>query len=330
MKILIYGAGAVGSDLGGMLSLTGEKVTLLARGAQLLALRTYGLRVFRPHQTEQTIAVDAVGVQEAGGNYDLIVVTLKSMQLADVAQDLVDRLAPQGILLMVQNGLPWWYFEHHPCPWGGSARIHSLDPQNILSKTIPLDRIVGAVIYRPVIQLAPGQIHLPQSIPPKLILGEIDNCVTERLSVIRSLFERSGVCVEITQNIRLAKWQKLMVNLIWNPLCAITLSSPGHIVENPDAIAFVRQLIAEGRSVAYRMNMIVDIDEDREIENARGKFHLQPSMLQDVRSGKPLEVDAILHAVVELAQEIEVPIPAITQLACFMEMLNQSILRKIR
>jgi 2-dehydropantoate 2-reductase len=116
MKTLIYGAGAIGSDLGGMLSLSGQDVTLLARGEQLRALQSEGLRVSRPNQTEQTIPVRAVDQAHAGGNYDLIVVTLKSMQLAAAASDLMARLAPQGTLLMVQNGLPWWYFDRYPSP----------------------------------------------------------------------------------------------------------------------------------------------------------------------------------------------------------------------
>ena len=329
MKILIYGAGAIGSDLGGMLSLQGEDVTLLARGAQLQALQSHGLRVNRPNQPEQTIAVRAVSAEQAGGGYDLIVVTLKSMQLAAVASDLIERLAPAGSLLMVQNGLPWWYFDRHPSAWSG-ARIECLDPQGELRNTLPLERVVGAVIYKPVTQTGPGQICLPSVMSPKLIVGEVDHSLSPRLSAIQSLFQQAGLDTEVSQNIRLAKWQKLMLNLIWNPLCAITQSSPGHIVASPQAEALVRQLIGEGRAVAHRLGMPVQVDEDQEIQRVRQNMTQQPSMLQDVRAGRPLEVDAIVNSVVELAELTDVPVPGLRQVASLLEVLNQCITRSGR
>lgn len=326
MRILIYGAGAIGSDLGGMLSQSGQDVTLLARGEQLLALQSSGLRVNRPNQAEVSVPVRALDGEHAGGDYDLIVVTLKSMQLAAAAPDLIARLAPQGTLLMVQNGLPWWYFERHPSPWVG-ARIHCLDPEGVLSKTIPLDRVLGAVIYKPVTQLAPGRIFLPNIMVPKLIMGEVDNALSDRLQQVQSLFQQSGLDTEISDNIRLAKWQKLMMNLIWNPLCAITQSSPGHIVSSPGGEALVRQLIAEGRAVAYGLGMPVLVDEDKEIQRVRDNFTQQPSMLQDVRAGRAIETDAIVNSVVELAGLAGVPTPALRHVASLLEVLNQTIAR---
>jgi len=326
MKILIYGAGAIGGDLGGMLSLRGEDVTLLARGAQLQALQTHGLRVTRPNQPEQTIAVRAASAEQAGGGYELIVVTLKSMQLAAVASDLIDRLSPAGSLLMVQNGLPWWYFDRHPSAWSG-ARIGCLDPQGVLRDTLPLERVVGAVIYKPVTQTGPGHIFLPSVMSPKLIVGEVDHSLSPRLSAIQSLFQQAGLDTEVSENIRLAKWQKLMMNLIWNPLCAITQSSPGHIVASPQAEAMVRQLIGEGRAVAHRLGMPVQVNEDQEIQRVRQNLTQQPSMLQDVRAGRPLEVDAIVNSVVELAELTSVPVPGLRHVASLLEVLNQSITR---
>ena len=327
MRILIYGAGAIGSDLGGMLAQAGFDVTFLARGDNLSALQRHGLRVHRPGQDLQTLPVRAVDASQAGDGYDLVVVTLKAMQLEPVAQDLMDRVAPQGTLLMIQNGLPWWYFEHQSGPWN-KAPIHCLDPQGILGRTIALDRVVGAVIYKPVTSLGPGEILLPQVMPPRLIVGEVDNQISPRLTRIQQCFEQAGLATEVTANIRLAKWQKLMMNLIWNPLCAIMQVSPGHIVAQPRARELAKQMIAEGRAIALACNMPVQADPEGEIERVRQNFNQTPSMLQDIRAGRPLELDAIMNSVIEIGDLVQVPCPALKTVAGVLAVLNDSIIRQ--
>jgi 2-dehydropantoate 2-reductase len=118
-----------------------------------------------------------------------------------------------------------------------------------------------------------------------------------------------------------------MMNLIWNPLCAITQSSPGHIVSSPRAEALVRELIAEGRSVAHGLGMPVVVDEDQEIQRVRNNLTQQPSMLQDMRAGRAIETDAIVNSVVELADLAGVPTPALRHVASLLEVLNQTTAR---
>lgn len=326
MRILIYGAGAIGGDLGGMLTLAGADVTLLARGEHLHALQAQGLKVHRPEQATQTIPVRAVSASDAGQGYDLVVVTLKAMQLSAVAEDLMARLSPQGALLMIQNGLPWWYFEGIDSPWRGT-RIPCLDPEGVLARTIALDRVVGAVIYKPATVLAPGEILLPKVMAPRLILGEVDDQISPRLTRIQALFQQTGLGTEVTQNIRLAKWQKLMMNLIWNPLCAICQNAPGHIVAEPRARALVAQLIEEGRSVAHALGMPVEVEVATELERVQNNFTQTPSMLQDIRMGRAMEIDAIMNAVIEMAHLAQVPVPGLSMVAGVLGVLNQGVIR---
>jgi 2-dehydropantoate 2-reductase len=326
LRILIYGAGAIGSDLGGMLCQAGADVTLLARGDNLAALQRQGLRVHRPGQGVQIVPVRAVDASQAGHMYDLVVVTLKAMQLEPVAQDLVDRLAPQGTLLMIQNGLPWWYFEHQAGP-SRPASIPCLDPQGVLARTIPLDRVVGAVIYKPVTSVGPGEILLPQVMPPRLIVGEVDNQLTPRLHQVQQCLTQAGLNTEVTDNIRLAKWQKLMMNLIWNPLCAIMQVSPGYIVADPRARALAEQMIVEGRAIAWACDMPVQVDPEAEIVRVSQNFNQTPSMLQDIRAGRPVELDAIVNAVIEIGDLFQVPCPALKTVAGILGVLNQSLIR---
>lgn len=327
MRILIYGAGAIGSDLGAMLTASGEDVTLLARGAQLAALQSQGVIVERKGHPARQVPVRAAPADQCRGPYDLILVTLKSMQLEAVAQDIVSRLAPDGAMVMIQNGLPWWYFDGIDSPFAG-GRLPCLDPRGVLRETIPLERVVGAVIYKPVTQTAPGRIFLPDVMPPQLYIGEVDNRLSPRLRAIAEVIGRAGLPTEPTADIRQAKWQKLMMNLIWNPLCAITQSSPGHIVASPLAADMVRLVMNEGSAVARSVGVQLRADPEAEIERVRTNFAQQPSMLQDVRAGRPIECDAIVNAVVEMAALTGVPVPTLKSVAALLDVLNQAVIRQ--
>ncbi len=327
MRILIYGAGAIGSDLGALLTASGEDVTLLARGAQLAALKSVGVTIERKGKAPQQVPVQAASAEECRGPYDLIFVTLKSTQLEDAAADIVSRLSPDGAMVMIQNGLPWWYFEGIDSPFAGSP-LPCLDPSGRLRAQIPLARVVGAVIYRPVTQLAPGKIFLPEIMPPRLWIGEVDNRISERLRAIADLVSRAGLPTDPTSDIRQAKWQKLMMNLIWNPLCAITQSSPGHIVASPLAADMVRLMLGEGSAVARSVGVSVQADPDAELERIRQNFTQQPSMLQDVRAGRSIESDAIVNAVVDMARLTGVPVPTLKSVAAWLDVLNQAVIRQ--
>ncbi len=327
MRILIYGAGAIGSDLGALLTASGEDVTLLARGAQLAALQSTGVTVERKGQPLRQVPVKAACAEECPGPYGLIFVTLKSTQLEAAAADIVSRLHPDGALVMIQNGLPWWYFEGIDSPFAGSP-LPCLDPNGQLRRQIPLARVVGAVIYRPVTQTAPGKIFLPEIMPPRLWIGEVDNRLSDRLRAIADCVSRAGLPTEPTRDIRQAKWQKLMMNLIWNPLCAITQSAPGHIVASPLAADLVRLMLAEGSAVARRVGVEVQADPEAELERIRQNFTQQPSMLQDIRAGRPLESDAIVNAVVDMARLTGVAVPTLKSVAALLDVLNQAVMRQ--
>jgi 2-dehydropantoate 2-reductase len=327
MRILIYGAGAIGSDLGALLTASGEDVTLLARGAQLAALQSAGVTIERKGQPTQQVPVRAAAADACAGPYDLIFVTLKSTQLEAAAADIVSRLSPDGAMVMIQNGLPWWYFEGIDSPFAG-ASLPCLDPNGHLRAQIPLARVVGAVIYRPVTQIAPGKIFLPQIMPPRLWIGEVDNRMSDRLRAIADLVTRAGLPTEPTPDIRQAKWQKLMMNLIWNPLCSITQSSPGHIVASPRAADMVRQMLGEGSAVARSVGVTVQADPDAELERIRQNFTQQPSMLQDIRAGRAIESDAIVNAVVDMARLTGVAVPTLQSVAAWLDVLNQAVIRQ--
>jgi 2-dehydropantoate 2-reductase len=326
MKILIYGAGAIGSYLGGLLTEAGQDVTLMARGAQLEALATHGLIVGGKGQADRLTHVTACARGDCQGSYDLIFVTLKSMHLEAAAADISSLLATDGVTVMIQNGLPWWYLDGADSPLPG-AHLSCLDSTGKLRSGLPLEQVIGAVIYKPVMQTEPGRIFLPDSASGSLVIGEVHNQKSARLEDIATLLSQAGLPTTATQNIRLAKWRKLMINLVWNSLCAITQSTSGRIAASEKAAVLVRNIIAEGLAVAHSVGMDLNLDADEELHRVAGNMDQQPSMLQDVRAGRPLEVDAIVNAVVELAAFTGVPVPTLNSIAACLDVLNETLKR---
>jgi len=227
-------------------------------------------------------------------------------------------------MVMIQNGLPWWYFEGIDSPWRG-ASLSSLDPNRILKKYINLSQVIGAVIHKPVMVTKPGHLYVPEVRADRLVIGELDGQHKSRLDAIAAMVGGAGLPVEITNDIRTAKWNKLMVNLVWNPLTALTQSPAGAIADFPQAKELVKSILEEGSLVAASVGIKVDCDTDTEFLRVTGNYTQIPSMLQDVRAGRPLEWQAILGSVIEIAGLTKVSVPTLRNIAACIGVLDQRI-----
>ena len=328
MRVLIYGAGAIGGYLGAILSSSGVDVTILARGATYDSIKSQGLVVDWAIGNKRLLVTPPVcRSHESNGLFDVVFVTLKSMQIPASAENIVSKLKPHGSMVMIQNGLPWWYFEGIDSPWRG-ASLSSLDPDGTLKKYINLSQVIGAVIHKPVMAIKPGQLYVPEVRADRLVIGELDGEHRSRLDVIASMVGGAGLPVEITNDIRAAKWIKLMVNLVWNPLTALTQSPAGAIADFPQAKELVKSILKEGSLVAASVGIQVDCDSDAEILRVTGNYTQIPSMLQDARAGRPLEWQAILGAVIEIAGLTKVAVPTLRNIATCIGVLDQRILNE--
>jgi 2-dehydropantoate 2-reductase len=327
MQVLIYGTGAIGSYIGGQLLQNGVDVTFVARGANYEALAQKGLTMSwdDARQVHQKVVVKRPG--EFKKRFDVIYVTLKAMQLVDAAQDIQSLLANDGALVMIQNGLPWWYFQNIASPWQGQT-LQSLDPDKSLAKQINLAQVIGATIYRPITMKVPGHVTINRYASEKLIIGEVDNQLTNRLEKIQTLTHLSGIPTQATSDIRGAKWNKLMLNLVWNPLCALTRRAPGHIAAFPGGTQLIKELFNEGKAVAASLGVTVSLDEQNELKRVQSIFNEKPSMFHDAVNGRPMEIDAIVNAVIECAQITQTPTPNLNTLATYIGLLNQHLQEK--
>jgi len=326
-RVLVYGAGAIGAFLGGRWVQSGLDVTLGARGRHLQVMQDQGgvLLEWADGRREQPAIRAAQPSDLPDQAFDLIVVTLKSTQLVDAAVDIRRLLAPGGCLVMVQNGLPWWLFDRTDSPWAGTP-LTSLQSQ-ALNRVFDMNSILGAVIYRPATLLAPGHVFLPLvKGPQKLVLGELDGSLSPRLHQAASILEQ-GYPVQLTTDIRAEKWNKLVINLVWGPLAALAQSSPGHLVELPAARQLVAALLSEVLSIARQAGTDIQINANEELQRVIGNYGQQPSMLQDTRAGRPLEWQAIIGAVLEIADLMQVPAPHLRTVGALIAGLDASIQR---
>ena len=325
MRILVYGAGAVGGYLGGILTTAGADVTLVARGAHHDVMAGRGLILEgKTSGRPEPIRVKVCRPGEEKPPYDLVIVGLKSHQIAGAAARMVSLLAKDGMILLGQNGLPYWYFEKLESPLRGS-RLPSVDPDGTLAKTIPLDAVIGGVTNKPADLVEPGRIRLADQPTDRLVIGELDNRMTPRLAAIKAVIEPAGCPVMLSDNIRAVKWRKLMSNGVFNPLGALTQSNARQIGDYEPTRRVARLMIAEVLAVAASVGVTPEMTADQMIDDVRKRVGILSSTLQDVRFGRELEMDALVNAVIDVGRLTRVATPYLEIASACAGLLNQRI-----
>jgi len=325
MKILVFGAGAIGGYVGGILAAAGADVTLVARGAQYEVLSKKGLILEGPKSGRPgPIPVRVCRPGDEKGPYDLIIVGLKSQQLAGVAAHLVSLLAKDGMLLLPQNGLPYWYFEKLDSPLRGS-RLPSVDPDGTLAKTIPIDAVIGGVIFKPADLAEPGRIRLADQPTDRLVIGELDNRKTPRAEAIKSAIEAAGLAVQVSDEIRTVKWRKQLSNAVLNPLAAITQATHRRIAEFNPTRRYADLMVREVLAVAASVGVKLDATPEGILDDVAKRVAILSSTLQDVRFGREIELAALTNAVIDVGRLTNVPTPNLEIVAACAGLLNEQI-----
>lgn len=326
MKILVYGAGAIGGYLGAILADAGEDVTLVARGAAYDAMMSRGVILEGPKSGRpDPIKVRAVRPGEEKPPYDLIFVTLKSHQLPEAAQHVRSLGGKDAMFVFPQNGIPWWYFDGVPSKYHGT-KLKTLDPQGVLSRTFDAANIIGGIAFKPTDQPGPAHIKLADQASDALALGEVDNRMSERLETIAKITTRAGWTGKPDPDIRKSKWVKLLSNAVWNTLGVVTQATPtqaaGYAPTAALALAMTREVIA----LAGATGAPLDVDAERLVTETVKRVSLPTSTLQDVRAGRTLELDALINVLLEMGALTGVSTPNLSVVAACANMVNQRII----
>jgi 2-dehydropantoate 2-reductase len=310
MRICVVGAGAIGGVIAARLA-TAEgtaddtDVSVLARGATLAAIRDGGLRL---SSAEPAITARVAASDDAAelGEQDFVVVAVKAQSMAGVAASVGGLLGPETAVLSTLNGVPWWFLDG----FGGRAagrHLDSVDPGGFIASVLPASRVIGGTVHLSASSPAPGEVSWRSG--NGLIIGEPGGAASPRLAALASVLRAGGFDVTVSARIRDDVWYKLWGNLTLNPICALTDASTGPALDDDLVREFVSRAMLEARAIGELIGCpIAQSPEDRHaVTRKLGDF--VPSMLQDARAGRPLELDALTGAVRELGALVGVPTP---------------------
>src|SRR5262245_46040353 len=302
MKFAIVGAGAIGAFLGAMLARAGQDVTLIARGPHLRAMQEHGVRV-RGEIGAFQVDAKATDDPKSIGEVDALILTLKAHSVAAIAPTLRPLLGPRTSIVTAQNGFPWWYFYRHGGDWEGT-RVESIDPGGVISQHLDPARVIGCVVYPSAEIVEPGVVlHLEGT---RFAIGEPDGSKSERSRLLAESLINSGLRCPIRTNIRHDMWVKLMGNVAYNPVSALTRATLIEIVQCPETRSLAAAIMKEAESVARKLGVEIGVTITQRLEGAEKVGHHKTSMLQDIEAGKPTELEAIVGAVIELGDKLGV------------------------
>jgi len=291
--------------MAGWLARSGHEVSVVARGAQLEAIRKSGLRV-RSASGVDSFRIKADSDPRALGPQDYVLVTVKAQSLTDVTANIGPLLGAETSIVTAMNGVPWWFFDR--LKFGnGRERLESLDPDGKLARAMPTDRIVGCVIHLAASTPEPGLIS--HNMGKKLVVGEPGGRNTDRTKRIADALKEAGFEVIVTGEIEKEFWVKLLGNVSFNPVSALTVSTADRLIQDRGVkdfmVSIMREVLAIGRAVGVDAN----IDPEARIDMARALGKFKTSMLQDLEAGKSLEVDGLLAGTLEIARKAGVSAP---------------------
>ena len=320
MNFAIVGAGAIGAFLGAMLARAGEDVTLIARGAHLRAMQEHGVRV-RGEIGEFQVPITATDDPATVGEVDVLVLTLKAHSVPAIAAGLRPMIGRNTSILTAQNGFPWWYFYAHGGEWEG-MRLESVDPGGVISENIDASRVIGCVVYPSTAIVEPGIVwHLEGT---RFAIGEPDGSKSERCRRLAGSFIKAGLRCPIRTNIRHDIWVKLMGNVAYNPISALTRATLIEIVKCAETRALATAVMSEAESVAKKLGVEIGVTIEQRLEGAEKVGHHKTSMLQDIEAGKPTELEAIVGAVIELGEKLGLELPNTKSVYACVKLLEAS------
>jgi 2-dehydropantoate 2-reductase len=322
-KICIVGAGAIGGLLAAKFALAGEDVTVIDQGAHLAAIQKNGLKLEWHDGKVQIAKMKAVNKPSDAGKQDIVVLAVKAHFLDQVVRDIDSMLGPDTVVLTVQNGLPWWYFQK----LGGQYNNHkleSLDPSGVLTKNIDPNRIIGCVVYPAAAATAPGVIHHVEG--DRFPIGELDGKDTPRVRELHDVFIKAGLKSMVLPDIRSEIWLKAWGNLSFNPISALTHATLVDICQFAETRELAATMMKEAQDIAQKLGVTFRVTIDKRIAGAEAVGAHKTSMLQDVEAGRSLETEALIGSILEMARLTNTAAPAIESVYALVKLLNKVML----
>ena len=305
MKICIFGAGAIGGYIGGLLAHDGVDVSLIARGPHLAAMQENGLTLHhggevlncRPFCSDDPAKL---GVQ------DYVILALKAHSLPGIVDSLQPLLGPETAVVNAQNGLPWWYFYKLGGDFDGT-RLESVDPGGVLWEKIGPERAIGCVVWQSAELAAPGVIH--HTYGDRMPLGEPDGSPSARAEALSRVLISAGIKSPVRPKLRNEIWMKLWGNLSFNPVSVLTGGTLEDLARMPESRAVIGAMMIEAQAIGEALGVRFAMSAEDRIGKSEAVGAHRSSMLQDLDAGRPMELDALLGVMIELGRLVGLPTP---------------------
>lgn len=307
MKIAVVGAGAIGGYFGGLLARAGHDVTLIARGAHRDAIRSRGLTVNSKDDSFTAHPACTENPAEAGPQ-DAVILSLKAPAVPGMAEKMRPLFGPDTPLITAMNGVPYWYFYKHGGPLDGT-RLATVDPGDRQWDLIGPQRAIGSVVWVAGAVEGPGVIHHGGG--NRLPLGEPDGSRSDRVVRLSETLTAAGIDAPVLDNIRQDIWTKLWGNLSFNPVSILAHGTLGELACDPDAQRVLGAMMAEAQQIGEALGITFPMTIEERIGAARRVGAHKSSMLQDLEGGRPMEIDALLGVIAELAGKLKIATPTI-------------------
>jgi len=320
MRFLIAGAGAIGAYIGARMARAGFDVTLFARGPHLHAMQEHGVQV-KSADGDFTAQPRIVGSLDEVGPVEVVFLGVKAHALPQLAPQLKPVLGPDTSVVSTQNGIPWWYFEGFGGEWDG-LRLERVDPGGVISSAIEARSVVGSIVYFATEVSSPGVIqHIEGN---RISLGEPDGTRSDRIRQIAEALIASGLRCPVTTRIRHEIWVKVLGNASFNPVSALTRATLAQMVRDPRVSSVIRNIMQEVEAVSQKLGMELPVSIDQRMAGAEKVGEHKTSMLQDLEAGRPMELEALVGAVVELGERVGLPMTSTRTVYNCAKLLAQS------
>lgn len=322
VRICIYGAGAIGGYLAAGLSrVDGVQLSVVARGAHLKAIQEHGLKL-QFDGDERVCYPKATSDPGELGPQDYVIVCLKAHQAWEAAEQMRPMLGPNTVVVTGQNGVPWWYTYGLGTRFQG-LRLRSVDPEGRQWSAIGPERAIGCVVYPATEIIAPGVVR--HTYGNRFSLGEPDGSISDRCTRLAEVLKAAGFDAPVLPDIRNELWLKLWGNLCFNPISALTRATLDIVTTQADLRGLCVHMMHEAKEVATAFGVSFRVDLDKRIRGAARVGAHRTSMLQDLESGRPLELDALLTAVQEMGRFAAVETPYIDAILSLTQQLGRSL-----
>tara|TARA_B110000046_G_scaffold73223_1_gene81051 strand:- start:91 stop:1107 length:1017 start_codon:yes stop_codon:yes gene_type:complete len=318
INICIFGAGAIGGYLGCCLSKAGANVSLIARGAHKEAIEKNGLRLIS-NENSENFNLKVTDNPKELNTQDYVILAVKAHAITNIVTSLQPLLNNETTVLSAVNGLPWWYFyKANSQTKLENSHIESVDPNGLIWNTIDPKRALGCVVYPACEIEKPGVIrHIKGN---RFSLGEPDGINSERLKILSNLLIAGGLKAPQKKRIRDEIWIKLWGNCSFNPLSAITGASLDVIGNDLGSRLLITQLMEECQNVGQALGIKFNVSIEDRINGATSIIGHKPSTRQDIEMKRPLEIDPIMSAIIEIGQKLNIPTPMLKNINAILKL----------